>query len=228
MTGSVSESIIMKQVLITGASRGIGRATAEEFLAHSWSVIGTSTSGKTAVNHPGLTMLRLDFLRPESVHEFSSKIIVEGGHFDVLVNNAGVSLDEGPKISIDALRRSLEVNLIGLVDLTERLIPMIASGGHIINVSSGLSSITVNSMPTYAPAYSISKAAVNMYTRILAERLRGKGITVSSIDPGWVKTDMGGPAAPRHPSEPAREIYELAVSGRETGQFWHNSVKRPW
>lgn len=218
----------MKQVLITGASRGIGRAAAEEFLAHSWSVVGTSRSGDRPFKHPDLHMARLDFLEPGSIEAFAKTIVVEGAHFDALINNAGVSIDPASdSISIDALRKTLEVNLVGLIELTELVIPLIAEGGHIINLSSGLGSIT-GSPPTYAPSYSISKVGVNMYTRILGERLRKKGITVSSMDPGWVKTDMGGSNAPREPVEAAREIYRLSTMPHETGHFWQQGRMRSW
>lgn len=77
------------------------------------------------------------------------------------------------------------------------------------------------------PAYRISKTALNMYTRTLAVRLNGM-VTVSSVHPGWVKTDMGGSDADREPEEAAEDIFKLANSHVETGQFWFKGEKFPW
>jgi NAD(P)-dependent dehydrogenase (short-subunit alcohol dehydrogenase family) len=219
----------MKTALITGVSRGIGRATAEKFLAGGWAVIGTSTSGSSPVKHPVLQVHTLNLLDAGNIREFADGIARSVGRIDVLVNNAGVSLngDDGAGLPVDTLRKTLDVNLVGLIDLTERLLVAVGDGGHIINLSSGLGSIT-GSPGSFAPAYSISKAAVNMYTRKLAARLQGRGITVSSIDPGWVKTDMGGSGATRDPREPAEEIFQLAAARVESGLFWHRGKQRAW
>jgi NAD(P)-dependent dehydrogenase (short-subunit alcohol dehydrogenase family) len=111
--------------------------------------------------------------------------------------------------------------------LTERLLPYMNDGGHIVNMSSGSASLT-QFVGAYVPSYKISKVAVNMYTRTLAARLADRKITLSSFNPGWVRTDMGGPGATRDPSQPARELYELATSDVETGYFWYRCRKMPW
>ncbi len=215
----------MKKVLITGVSRGIGKATAQKFLDEGWSVLGTSTSGESVLKHPNLKTYKLDVVSPKSIEKFVGQIGELKDKIDVLVNNAGVYPDrEDGTMPISILRKTLEVNLIGLADLCERLLPYINRGGHIINISSGAATITEFS-GSYVPAYQISKAALNMYTRTLASRLAGKGITVSSFDPGWVKTDMGGKEAPR---DPAEEIYELATSKVDSGYFWRQGKKRSW
>ena len=219
----------MKNVLITGASRGIGKAVADEFLRHGWSVTGTSTTGDARTAATGISLHRLNLAEPGSIREFSEKITARGTGIDVLVNNAGIARDRrGPELPIDILRATLEVNLVGLIDLTERLLPVIVDGGHIINISSGLASLSGDGPGAYSPAYSISKAALNMYTRVLAVRLGARKITVSSVDPGWVRTDMGGAGAPRDPSEPAAELYALVHAGVESGLFWHHGKKRSW
>ncbi|MBN1533320.1 MAG: SDR family NAD(P)-dependent oxidoreductase [Spirochaetes bacterium] len=219
----------MKTALITGASRGIGRAATERFLAGGWAVVGTSTTGDSPVKQPMLRMYPLNLLDAGSIRDFADGIARSVGRVDVLVNNAAVSLDgdDGDGLSVDTLRKTLDVNLVGLIDLTERLLPVIGDGGHIINLSSGLGSIT-GSPGSFAPAYSISKAAVNMYTRKLAARLERRGVTVSSFDPGWVRTDMGGGGATRDPREPAEELFHLAAAGAETGRFWHRGKTRAW
>jgi NAD(P)-dependent dehydrogenase (short-subunit alcohol dehydrogenase family) len=217
----------MKIALITGISRGIGRAAAELFLRKGWFVTGTSTSGRSSLSTQNLEIYKLNLLEEDSIQVFSRLIRNSGKKIDVIINNAGISLDKDESINIDTLKKTLQVNLIGLIDLTESLLPVIQNGGHIVNVSSTVGSITAYSTP-YAPSYAISKAALNMYTRILAARLRERRITVSSIHPGWVRTDMGGRMAPRDPADAALDIYSLATSGVESGFFWYGGKKTAW
>lgn len=216
----------MKTVLITGVSRGIGRATAEKFLLEEWYVIGTSTTGRSPRKYENLDLHTLDLLDPKSIENFVKEIA--GKEIDVLINNAGIYLDEDEfPITQKSLKDTLQVNLTGLIDLTERLLPQIKDGGRIVSMSSGAAVITEGG-DEGKPAYQISKVGVNMYTRSLAEYLKKRNITVSSMDPGWVKTDMGSFSAPRDPKEPAEEIYKLAISKVDSGYFWHRNKKRSW
>ncbi|OGK30424.1 hypothetical protein A3G67_01380 [Candidatus Roizmanbacteria bacterium RIFCSPLOWO2_12_FULL_40_12] len=218
----------MKTLVVTGASRGIGKAIAEKFLSESWYVIGTSTSGKASLKRDNFEIYKLDVSDPESIERFAKALARSKKKIDVLINNAGVYLDEDTSpLNTKALRKTLEVNLIGLADLTERLLPHINNGAHIISMSSGAGSIT-DEPDAYKPAYQISKAAVNMFTRTLAEALKKRNITVSSVDPGWVRTDMGSSSAPRDPKEPAEEIFKMATSEVNSGFFWHKNKKRAW
>ncbi len=157
----------MNTVVITGASRGIGKATAEHFLLAGWKVIGTSTNG-TGWQHPNLTWFPLDLASTESIEEAANDIRAQG-RVDVLVDNAGFLAEEEKDFSVqplrmDSLRRTLEINLIGTIDLTERLLPIVPSGGHIILLGSQCGSLTGTSTEG-SPAYSISKAALSMYAR---------------------------------------------------------------
>jgi NAD(P)-dependent dehydrogenase (short-subunit alcohol dehydrogenase family) len=217
----------MKTLLITGVSRGIGKATAAIFIERGWQVIGTSTSGKAPLAGKNLEMHKLDFLADDSIKEFAGLIKRSGAKIDVMINNAGISLDKSDKITQAALKKTLQVNLIGLIELTEDLLDNVSDGGHIINISSTVGSFTGYSTP-YAPSYAISKVALNMYTRILAGRLSGRNITVSSVHPGWVKTDMGGSMAPRTPAVAAENIYNIAISKIESGFFWYDGRKTDW
>lgn len=218
----------MKTILITGVHRGIGKAVAEKFLAEGWFVIGTSTKGTAPLKHNNLEVFKLDMLDSKSIQSFVENIKRSNKKFDVLDNNAGVSLDKGNEsINIDIFRKTLEINLIGLIDLTEKLLPFINTNGHIINTSSSVGSI-VEFMGNYSPSYQISKCALNMFTRQLAERLQQKNITVSSFTPGWTKTDMGGDNAPRNVSEPAEELFELVNKHIESGFFWYQGKKQNW
>lgn len=217
----------MNTVLVTGASRGIGKAVAEKFLEMDWQVIGTSTSGKSDLKYPNLQMFELDLSDAESINRFVDQLKDQHLKIDILVNNAAVHLDMGEEVEVDILKKTLDVNLVGTVDLTEKVLPLIKSDGHIVNVSSGSSSLT-DYYSSYAPTYKISKTALNMYTKVLSTRLLDKRITVSAFNPGWVRTDMGGKNAPKNPEDAAEELYELVTSEVETGNFWVEGRKQPW
>lgn len=221
----------MKTIVITGISRGIGKALANIFLKEGFKVIGTSTSGKTDIKNSNLKVIKLDLFNPASIKVATGKIIAISSTISILMNNAGIALDEmNEEIDIAILRKTLEVNLIGLIDFTEQLLPHIPKGGQIINTSSILGSLTADIYDDVldSPSYRISKTAVNMYTKTLASRLKNKGITVSSIHPGWVKTDMGGKDAPREPEEAANQIFRLATTLHDTGLFWYDNKKFAW
>jgi NAD(P)-dependent dehydrogenase (short-subunit alcohol dehydrogenase family) len=174
----------MKTVLITGASRGIGRATAEKFLAEGWFVIGTSTSGKIDIDSPNLSVVQLDLSNSKSIAGAIVAVKTLGIDVDVLVNNAGINVEEWEELVLDVgrLRETLEVNLIGTVDFTEKVITAFSSIENIVNISS-MSGALGDENDGYMPAYKISKVALNMYTRTLATRLKEKSVTVSSVDP---------------------------------------------
>ncbi len=243
----------MKTVLITGIGRGIGRALAEKFLIEGYKVIGTTLTGKADFTHPNMIVHQLDLSFPESIDRCCADIArAPETSIDILINNAGAMFDDDETtVVVDKLRKTLEVNLIGTIDFTEHIIPAMTSNGHIVSLSSSAGSLTHNDMnhlegahfPFHYPAYRISKCALNMYTRSLAMRIQHerqtKGpagsagtsenfIIVSSINPGWVKTTMGGDDAPTTPEEAAANIFKLAISRPETGQFWFNGKQYPW
>ncbi|MDQ5928032.1 MAG: hypothetical protein QG633_470 [Patescibacteria group bacterium] len=218
----------MKTVLITGVSRGIGKALAERFLQNGDFVVGTSTKGTSDWTHENLTVLKLDLSKSESIEECAEQIIAFGKKIDILINNAGIwsGAEDDPVLRIKDLRKTLEVNLFGTADFTDRVLPLVNDGGHIINISSRAGSLSYVHDAEY-PDYKISKAALNMFTRMLAIRFKDK-ITVSSVHPGWVKTDMGGSDADMEPKEAAEHIFKLAYTPVETGQFWFKGEKFPW
>lgn len=220
----------MKNVVITGASRGIGFATAQKFLSNDWFVIGTSTSGNIDIKNENFLSVSLNYLKSESIPEAVDAIKNTDKIIRILVNNAGTGKDviDDP-LDIDILREDIEVNLIGPADFTNRLLTQLDSPSHIINMSSMGSSLCEPIEESWnVPAYKISKAGINMFTRTMGYQLKDKGITVSSFDPGWVRTDMGGEDALRDPEEVAEEIFDLANRKVETGQFWLNGKKRSW
>ena len=224
----------MQTALITGVGKGIGKALAIKFLNEGYAVIGTSIGGILDYSNKNLRVFTLDLRLTESIAEAVSNTAKIGTKIDFVINNAGVLLDEEENAVIpEKLRQTLEVNLIGSADFTERILPFVKPGGHIIFISSTAGSIertgqALNHWPNLYPAYKISKAAINMYMRTLALRLKAQNIVVSSVHPGWVKTEMGGEEAEIFPEESANWIYKIAVSRPETGQFWFQDKKLPW
>ncbi|MCK5021902.1 MAG: SDR family NAD(P)-dependent oxidoreductase [Candidatus Pacebacteria bacterium] len=221
----------MKIVLITGIDKGIGKALAEKFLEQGYFVIGTVFED-TDLSNDNLITYNLDLASGESISNCVEGINKSGKKIDILINNAGVLLDkEETSVVIDKLRKTLEINLIGTIDFTEQILSLINKEGHIINISSAASSLgrpyADSRCPANYPSYRISKTALNMYTKTLAFRLNGE-IIISSINPGWVKTDMGGQEAELTSKESAKNIFDFAISKPETGQFWSDGKKYIW
>lgn len=227
---------IMKTVLITGASRGIGLATAKKFIDQGWKVIGTYNKNPIMIDSDKLIKLELDMLSPESIANAADKIGELSLNIDVLVNNAGVALDVSDKYAnMEKIRKTFEINLFGLIDLTEKLLDLISEGGHIINIDSQYGSFAMPIDDETSIGYRMSKAALNMYTRHLAFRLQKQKIIVSSFHPGWVKTDMGysratddGLLPNREPEEVAEDIYDIFKNVSESGFFWYQGKKQEW
>ena len=221
---------MQKTIFITGISRGIGKALAEKFIKEGYKVIGTSTSGKSDLKDKSLTMLKLDLSSPKSIEECVKEFKKLNKKIDILVNNAGIwsGEEKDPQLlDLNHLRKVLEVNLFGTIDLTERLLTSIYDTGKIMNISSRAGSLNKIYHADY-PDYSISKTALNMYTRTLAIRMKSRGIIVASLHPGWVKTDMGGSNADIHPEESAEGLYQRIITLKETGEFWFKQDKMPW
>ncbi len=215
-----------KIVFITGISRGIGEALAKKFLSEGYIIIGTSTSGRASYSHKNLIILKLDLSSEKSIEKCVEDFKKLDKKIDILINNAGALFDEDEtQVKLNKLRKTLEINLIGTINLTENLLPSIAPKGKIINISSSAGSLTDQTHSNY-PSYSISKAALNMYTRVLSFKL--KDISVNSIHPGWVKTDMGGRDATLTPEESANFIFNKIISLKETGKFWFKDKEFPW
>lgn len=217
----------METILITGGSRGIGKAACQEFLKKGWKVVTSSTTGRLDFQDKNLTCFQLDLSVSASIQSFTTSI----GEIQIraLLNNAGIVGDFYEKaLKINTLRKVLEVNLIGLADLTDRLLGRINRGGCIINLSSGMGTFSEDIMDGWVPSYRISKAALNMYSRTLAAQLKPRGIQVCAYEPGWVKTDMGGDDASRDPAEVAVEIWNLLNDGFESGAFYGPDGRRNW
>jgi NAD(P)-dependent dehydrogenase (short-subunit alcohol dehydrogenase family) len=216
-----------RTALVTGGNRGLGFETAKELAAAGLRVVLTSrdpAAGKEAAQLLGVEHVQLDVSSEESVDRCVDELNRRGIEVDVLVNNAGVLLDEGRGVlELDerTLTATLEVNFFGPFRTSIHLLPaMVERGyGRVVNVSSGAGQIT--EMTSYSPAYSVSKAALNAMTRQFALGVRGD-VKVNAACPGWVRTDMGGPAAPRSPEQGVDTILWLATlpaDGPSNGLF---------
>ncbi len=218
----------MKTVLITGASRGIGKALAERFLAAGYYVIGTSRSGRNTEARDNFVMFKLELSSPKSIQALVKRLKLLNKKIDIFVNNAGYwdERDESLLVDTEVLRDVLDVNLLGPIEVCEKLSFLFAKGCHVVNISSRRGSFEGVKDVLY-PAYSISKAALNMYTKILAARLGDKYV-VSSVHPGFVQTDMNEGQGDLSPKEAADDIYKLATRKVKSGQFWYRGKKFPW
>jgi NAD(P)-dependent dehydrogenase (short-subunit alcohol dehydrogenase family) len=151
---------------------------------------------------------------------------------DVLVNNAAIHYDTWNRAAttdLDLVREAMETNLYGAWALSQALLPQLRASGHgrIVNVSSGAGSLAT--MGGGTPAYQVSKAALNAFTRTLAGELRGDGILVNAVCPGWVATDMGGPGG--HPVEDgAASVVWAALLPDDgpTGGFFRDGEPVAW
>jgi NAD(P)-dependent dehydrogenase (short-subunit alcohol dehydrogenase family) len=224
--------------LVSGGNRGIGLEICRQLADRGIAVILGSRdeeSGKEAAkNLPGnVGVHQLDVADEESVGQLAPFVEEEFGRLDILVNNAGISNDGGQRgidANLDLVRDALEANLFGAWRLCQMAIPLMQRHGYgrIVNVSSGMGAL--EDMGGGYPGYRISKTALNALTRILASELRGSGILVNSICPGWVQTDMGGSSAPRPVEEGADTPVWAATlpNNGPTGGFFRDRRPIPW
>lgn len=209
--------------VVTGANRGIGLEICRQLARAGLTVVLTSRSaakGRTAVRALGEEGLEvdhhlLDVTSPVGIKALAAYLAKRYGKVDVLVNNAGVLLD--PKASRVADSRAqtyhdtLETNLFGPLLVIQALLPLMRKSGHgrVVNMSSGLGRLAT--MDAGTPAYRISKTALNALTAMLAAEVRGSGILVNAVCPGWVRTSMGGSNAPLSVEEGADTAVWLAT-----------------
>lgn len=229
--------------VVTGAYRGIGFEICRQLARRSGiRVVLTArdaAKGKTAVKKladEGLEVdyHRLDVTEAKSIAALAAYLESRYGRCEVLVNNAGIALDpRGSRVldsKIATYRETLETNLLGPLMCSQALVPLMRKNryGRIVNMSSGMAQLS--DMGVGSPAYRISKTALNALTRTLAAELKGSGILVNSMCPGWVRTDMGGPGAARTVAQGADTAVWLATLPDDgpSGGFFRDRKPIPW
>ncbi|ACU73619.1 short-chain dehydrogenase/reductase SDR [Catenulispora acidiphila DSM 44928] len=224
--------------LVTGANRGLGRETARQLVAAGHRVL-IGARQEAAARDTAAELgeraypVRLDVTSTEDIAAAVEEVREHFGHLDVLVNNAAIHYDTWQHaIGADLMvvREAAETNVYGPWQLVQAMLPLLRAGSHqrIVNVSSGAGSLTEMTSGS-TPAYSITKAALNALTRMLAADLRGDGILVNAVCPGWVATDMGGPGG-RPVREGAAGIVWAATlpDGGPSGGFFRDRKAIDW
>lgn len=220
-----------KVVFISGANRGIGYQLAMQFAAKSYQVIAGYRDKSRAVsllkqaeNTANLHPFQVDVASKEAIEALGSFIRSKFNRLDILINNAGIN--QSRTRNLEGLEWSdiahhLDINVGGAFLASQQLYPLIKKGADkkIINISSQLGSIGMGGGGPIP--YSISKAALNMLTKNLSTAFRADGITVISMHPGWVRTDMGGHAAPLSAEDASAHIVTTieGIAASETGDF---------
>jgi NAD(P)-dependent dehydrogenase (short-subunit alcohol dehydrogenase family) len=233
-------SVKRKIALVTGANRGLGFETCRQLAQLGLTVILSArdlVKGETAAKiliGKGLDVIfyQLDVSDQINTSRITRQIEQKFGQLDVLVNNAAILYDtwqNAVDAELDVVNKALITNLFGPWRLSQLCIPIMKRNkyGRIVNVSSGAGSL--NYMGGGTPAYSVSKVALNALTRILAAELRGTGILVNAIDPGWVATDLGGNGG-RPVENGAKGIVWAATlpDNGPSGGFFFDGKPAPW
>lgn len=226
-------------ILVTGANKGIGLEVVRQLASLRHQVLLAARDeqkGKEAVRQlkaEGLDayFLLLDVSDEMTISQAVQQVKKQFGKIDVLINNAAVLLREDQSLSegtAEVFHKTMRTNVFGPVQLVRHFLPLIPSGGRIINTSSGGGSMT-DPVGGWSPVYCVSKSSLNAITRHLASELSSRNIAVNAYCPGWVKTDMGGKSAPRTVEQGADTAVWLATAEiNETGKFFRDRKVIPW
>lgn len=228
----------MKIVLITGANRGIGWQTAHELSGKGYRVyLGTrdaKANGETVEDIKGEAFwITIDVSDSDGIGEAAKWLTQQESALDVLINNAGILPDEGlsiTTISRNQLVTTFQTNTFGPIEVTQTFLPLLrrSEAARVVNVSSGYGQL--EGLSADVPSYCLSKLTLNGVTLMLADKLKADGISVNSVCPGWVRTDMGGSSAPRSVKEGAAGIVWLAGEAPHelTGKFFRDRQEIEW
>ena len=234
-------------ILITGANRGIGLALARAYLERGDRVAAACRhpAKATALNalketyKDDLAIVRLDVNVSRSVAAAAADMAEHLPRLDVLINNAAISPGRVQEplatLEMSQVRDAFDTNALGPLRTTRALLPLLKKSRlpRVVNVSSGAGSISDPAMDSHAYAYAGSKAALNMFTRLMAREYKPEGVCIAAMSPGWVRTDMGGADAELDPAAVASEMI-AAIDGltMEQTSLWldrHGAVgKYAW
>jgi len=234
--------------LVTGANKGIGLEIARQLGQRGITILlgarnqerGQEAAGRLREEGIAAQYLMLDVKDQESIDEAAAYIEDAFGKLDILVNNAGIFLQEKQPSDNDVstLTEVYDTNLLGVFRTTKAMLPLLrkSDGGRIVNMSSSLGSLTLNSDPDFELAsflvlgYNSSKTAVNALTVFFANELRNTPIKVNAADPGYCATELTGFAGSRSPAQGAIAAVQLATLPPDgpTGGFFNESGNVPW
>ena len=231
----------MAHALVSGANRGLGLEFVRQLLARGRRVIAACRQPGKAIEltrlageHPGHLMV-LPLLLPEtrSIAELARTVEAMDLHVDLLINNAGLSIagERFGTVEIEGLRSAFGANAAGPLLLTQALAPSFVDAARVVNITSELGSIA-QTTSVYTPSYAISKAALNMATRLLSIALAEQGGTVVvALSPGWARTDMGGDNAPLSVQASVAAMLRVidGLGQADNGKFLsHDGAELPW
>lgn len=227
--------------LVTGGNRGIGLETCRQLAARGIKVIlgsrdaakGAAAARELAAAGAPVEARQLDVSSAKSISDCMNWVRHDVGRLDILVNNAGVMIEEGDADALEELeviRDTMQTNVYGPFLLCRLAIPIMKSRRHgrIVNLSSSMGSLS--EMGAGYIAYRLSKAGINVVTRVIAAETEGMGILVNSVDPGWVQTGMGGRGATRTLEKGAETVTWLATlaDNGPTGAFFRDRKAIAW
>jgi len=230
----------MKNVLITGATRGIGFEIARQLLKKGFHIIISGRNDLKLLEafnllkqeSPSVETIFMDVSSFESV-KLAAKIVAgKNIQFDVIINNAAILFKEDQSLlghDDEIIKTTINTNCYGPMRVIHAFLPLMKTPGKIINLSSGGGSMS-EPVGGWAPAYCVSKTLLNSMTRQIAFELSGKRISVNAVCPGWVRTEMGGKSAPRSVEHGAETPVWLAseVSYELTGKIFRDKSEINW
>jgi len=227
---------VLTTILVTGAGRGIGYELAKQAMSFGWTVYGSVRSRnsgyKLRADLPDIKVLQFDVTDHDAIEAAANE--VSQLTFDIVINNAGVIGPEKQsalEMDFEGFRETLNVNVLGPLKIAQAFLPNLrmADNPRLVTISSQMAAM--DSFKSNQIAYRASKVAVNKVVQCLASDLIDDGICSVAIDPGWVKTDMGGEYADISTEECAAGVLEVTrnLSIQDTGRFirWDGS-QRNW
>jgi NAD(P)-dependent dehydrogenase (short-subunit alcohol dehydrogenase family) len=245
----MNEGARRRVALVSGATRGIGFEICRGLAALGIDAImgardadrGRAACERLRRSGVDVTPLALDMADERSIRAAVEELTADRGRIDILVNNAGIHIDDGADalgVPLETVRRTLQVNALGPLELSRLCIPLMRRNGYgrIVNIASTMGSLAEMADPDSSmrdlrsPAYRLAKAALNAVTLLLGSEVRGENILINSCCPGWVRTDMGGEQAPLTPEQGADTPVWLATlpDGGPTAGFFRERRPIPW
>jgi NAD(P)-dependent dehydrogenase (short-subunit alcohol dehydrogenase family) len=227
----------MPVAVVTGANRGVGFEISRQLAERGFAVVlgaRDEVKGEPAAQQLGdaVAARRLDVADQASVDAAAAWVAERYGRCDALVNNAAIDYDTDARASsadLGRIHQAMETNLFGAWRTCLALLPLLreSSHGRIVNVSSRAASLAT--MGGGEPGYHVTKAALNALTRTLADELRGEGVLVNAISPGWTATDMGGSGGRPIAEGAASIIWGITLPDNgPTGGFFQDGKPLPW